>query len=111
MPPMHDASERLWQDKVEHIAKMNSWLIFHPTPHQVRPGVYRSDGKGFPDLCMAHPTRGVIFAELKTETGRLSHDQIKWAEALKANGIEYYVWRPSQIDLIAERLGRSMTQP
>lgn len=111
MPPMHDASERLWQDKVEQIAKMNSWLIFHPSPHQVRPGVYRSDGKGFPDLCMAHPTKGVLFVELKTETGRLSSDQIKWAEALIANGIEYYVWRPSQIDLIAERLGRSMTQP
>ena len=108
---MNDASERLWQDKGEQIAKMNGWLIFHPSPHQVRPGVYRSDGKGFPDLCMAHPTKGVLFVELKTETGRLSPDQIKWAEALKANGIEYYVWRPSQIDLIAERLGRSMTQP
>ena len=110
MPPMGDASERLFQDKVEHIAKMNGWLIFHASPKMVRPGVWRSDGKGFPDLCMAHPTRGCIFAELKSQDGRLSHDQIMWAEALIASGIEHYVWRPSQLGLIAERLGRSLTQ-
>jgi hypothetical protein len=107
MPPMNDASERLFQDKVEHIAKMNGWLIFHASPKMVRPGVWRSDGKGFPDLCLAHRTRGCIFAELKSQHGRLSHDQIMWAEALIASGIEHYVWRPSQLDLIAERLGRS----
>jgi hypothetical protein len=46
-------------------------------------------------------------AELKSQDGRLSHDQIMWAEALIASGIEHYVWRPNQLDLIAERLGRS----
>jgi hypothetical protein len=33
MPPMGDASERIFQDKVEQIAKMNGWLIFHASPH------------------------------------------------------------------------------
>jgi hypothetical protein len=103
---MGDASERLFQDKVEQIAKMNGWLIFHASPHQVRPGVFRSDGKGFPDLCMVHRTRGFIMAELKSTTGRLSHDQMMWGEALLASGIEHYVWRPNQLDLIATRLGR-----
>ena len=107
---MHDASERLFQDKVEHIAKMNGWLCFHASPHQVRPGVYRSDGKGFPDLCMVHPQRGFIMAELKTQQGKLSPHQLQWADALIKAGIEHYVWRPSQLDLIAERLGRSLTQ-
>jgi len=106
MPPMHDASERLFQDKVEQIAKMNGWLIFHASPHLVRPGVWRSDGKGFPDLCLAHRRRGFIMAELKSTTGRLSHDQMMWGEALLASGIEHYVWRPNQLDLIAARLGR-----
>ena len=73
---MHDASERLFQDKVEHIAKMNGWLIFHASPKMVRPGVWRSDGKGFPDLCLCHRTKGFIMAELKSQDGRLSHDQI-----------------------------------
>jgi hypothetical protein len=104
---MHDASERLFQDKVEQIAKMNGWLIFHASPHMVRPGVWRSDGKGFPDLCLCHPSRGLIFAELKSQEGRLSHEQKLWAEALLNAGVEHYVWRPNQLDLIAMRLGKA----
>ena len=103
---MADASERLFQDKVEQIAKMNGWLIFHAQPHQVRPGVWRSDGRGFPDLVLAHPTRGLIFAELKAQHGRLSHDQARWLAAISAAEVEHYVWRPDQLDLIAARLGR-----
>lgn len=106
MPPMGDASERLFQDKVEQIAKMNGWLIFHASPKMVRPGVWRSDGKGFPDLCIAHHSRGLIFAELKSAEGRLSFDQKQWAQCLMNAGVEYYVWRPDQLDLIATRLGR-----
>lgn len=104
MPPMGDASEALWLDKVVHLARMNGWLVFHPVPAQVRPGVWRSDGKGFPDLVLAHRTRGVIFAELKTEKGKLSTDQVEWAGALLPH-VEHYVWRPHQLDLIASRLG------
>ena len=33
---MGDVSERIWQDQVEHLAKLNGWLVFHPSPHQVR---------------------------------------------------------------------------
>ena len=105
MPPMGDASERLFQDKVEQIAKMNGWLIFHASPHLVRPGVWRSDGKGFPDLVLAHRERGVIFAELKLGAGKLSPMQVVWANAIKPH-VEYYVWRENQLEMIAERLGR-----
>jgi len=100
-------TERLFQDKVEQIAKMNGWLVFHPSPKQVRAGVWRSDGKGFPDLVLAHRERGLIFAELKIEQGKLSLDQVKWANAIKP-WCEHYVWRPNQLDLIAERLGRKV---
>jgi hypothetical protein len=105
MPPMHDASERLFMDKVVQIAKMNGWCIHHPQPHQVRPGQWRSDGQGTPDLIMAHRDRGIIFAELKTEKGKLSPAQMIWANALQP-WVEHYVWRPNQLELIAERLGR-----
>ena len=67
-----EPSERLWQDQVTQLAIMNGWQVFHPTPHAVRPGVYRTDGKGFPDLVLAHKHRGLIFAELKTERGKVS---------------------------------------
>ena len=101
---MGDVSERIWQDQVEHLAKLNGWLVFHPSPHQVRPGVFRTDGQGFPDLVLAHKERGLIFAELKTERGKVSAAQKAWALAILPHA-EWYLWRPSQIDLIAKRLG------
>lgn len=107
MPPMGDASEKLFQDKVLTIAHMNGWMSFHPTPSQVRPGVWRSDGKGFPDLVLAHPERGLIFAELKTERGKATREQIAWARAIAPHA-ECYLWRPNQLDLIADRLGRAL---
>ena len=102
---MHDASERLFQDAVEQLARMNGWLVFHASPHQVRPGVWRSSGKGFPDLVLAHPQRGCIFAELKTDLGRLSEHQLDWGEAIVTAGGEYHLWRPQNLQAIAERLG------
>ena len=102
-----NASEAVWQSIVEQIALTNGWQVFHPKRHQVRAGVYRTDGAGFPDLVLAHPSPdgGVIFAELKTETGRLSVAQIVWANALKPH-VEHYVWRPSQLAMVEARLSR-----
>ena len=108
MPPMNDASERVFQDKVIQIAKMNGWLVFHPVPAQVRPGTWRSDGKGFPDLVLAHKQRGVIFAELKTASGKLSYHQLEWLNAIGPHA-ERYVWRPADLDAIAARLAGPRT--
>lgn len=105
MPKPASASERVFQSQVEQIARMNGWLVFHPAPHQVRAGVWRSDGQGFPDLVLCHLDRGLIFAELKTERGAMSPAQKIWARAIMPHA-EWYLWRPSQLDLIAERLGR-----
>lgn len=98
------ANERMFMDQVIHIARMNQWSVFHASPHLVRPGVWRSDGQGFPDLCLAHVTRGILFAELKTERGKLSPAQQKWRLAL-APHVEWVLWRPSDLDAIAKRLG------
>ena len=102
-------SERLFQESVMKLAKMNQWKIFHASPSQPRPGVWKSDGKGFPDLVLTSthiPSRGVIFAELKTMSGKLSAEQVEYAQCLINAGIEYHTWRPSDIDKIAARLGR-----
>jgi hypothetical protein len=101
---MGDVTERIWQDQIVTLARMNGWHVFHPSPHQVRGGVWRSDGVGFPDLVLAHRERGLIFAELKTERGKVSVAQKAWALAITPHA-EWYLWRPSQIDLIAKRLG------
>jgi len=97
-------SERMFQDQVMHIARMNGWQVFHASPHLVRPGVWRSDGQGFPDLCLCHPQRGIVFAELKTEKGKLSAAQKVWANAIAPHA-EWVLWRPSDLDKIAKRLG------
>lgn len=98
-----NATEAIFQDHVLQIARMNGWLVHHATPHKVG-NTWRSDGKGTPDLILVHRQRGLIFAELKTERGKLSHDQQQWALALQP-WAEYYVWRPNQLELIAKRLG------
>ena len=80
--------------------------------HHVRPGI-TSNGRymthvqghvGFPDLVMAHPTRGVIFAELKSDTGRISDAQKDWIIVLSEADAEVHVWRPVDLSTIQRRL-------
>jgi VRR-NUC domain len=108
MPPMGDASERLFQDAVVTMAKMQQWLVFHANKSSPRPGVWKTDGQGFPDLVLtstATPSRGIIFVELKTNTGKLSPTQVVYGRALIDAGVEYHVWRPTDMQKIAKRLG------
>jgi hypothetical protein len=56
--------------------------------------------KGFPDLTMVRGDR-LIFAELKTEKGKVTPDQQGWIDALSVLGngrCEVYLWRPSDIE-------------
>lgn len=99
-----EPSERIFQDQVKHLAKSMGWVVFHSVPFQVRPGQWRSDGKGFPDLIMAHRQRGFIAAELKAKDGRLTAEQLDWGNNLQP-WVEYYVWRPRDLQAIAKRLG------
>jgi len=105
VPPMKSAPEAIFQDQVIRMARGMGWLVQHASPHQVRPGRYRTDGRGFPDLVLAHENgRGIIFAELKVQGGKLSEQQIRWGEALVKSGGEYYVWYPKDLQAIADRL-------
>lgn len=105
-----DYSENLWLNQVMQLAVMNGWKVFHPSTHQVGNGAWRTDGKGFPDLVLAHRERGLIFAELKTMAGRLTPHQVEWANHLHPH-VECYVWRPNQLELIAQRLGGKTKLP
>ena len=57
----------------------------------------RSKGSepGFPDLILIRPPR-LIFAELKSDRGRLTRAQREWRADLEACGVEVYTWRPSE---------------
>jgi hypothetical protein len=48
--------------------------------------------------------RRTIFAELKTEKGKMSKEQEDWGVALIASGAEWYLWRPSDMDDITKVL-------
>ena len=101
-------SERIFMDQVRTIALMNGWLIDHTPTMQYSPGKYATGGlKGKADLLLIHPQgRGIIWAELKTERGKMTPEQMAFAQAVHNNGGEFHLWRPSQIELIAVRLGK-----
>lgn len=102
-------SETAFQHQVEHLAHVFGWRLFHAKPAQLPNGRWvtnQSGDAGFPDLVLAHPSRGVIFAELKTQLGRITPGQRAWLNVLEAAGAETYIWRPSDFDDIKNRLMR-----
>ncbi len=91
--------EKEWQKRVEDVLRQYGWLVFH---------TLRSKGStpGYPDICAVKGER-LLYAELKTEKGRLSEAQNEWMDALaRVPCAEVYIWRPSQFDEVLEVAGR-----
>lgn len=80
-------SEKAWQRLIIDTAQKCGWMCFHTYDSR------KTTGKGFPDLVMVKDR--VVWAELKTQRGRLTADQKRWRYALLAAGEEYHLWRPS----------------
>jgi len=94
-------SERDWQSHVCKIAALKGWRYYHPPDNRPVNGRVQKVVSGFPDLCLIKNSR-MIFVELKREKGIVSLEQQEWITAIKACGIEAYVWRPSNMhDMIA----------
>jgi len=90
-------SERAFQTAVVELALVFGWSVYHPWM-SVR------SAAGFPDLVMVRPPR-VVFAELKTERGRVTPAQEAWLALLRAcPGVEAYLWRPADWEALAGRL-------
>ena len=111
-------TEKGFMQAVIDLARLNGWLVYHTHKSQ-------RSAKGFPDLTMVRD--GVlIFAELKTEKGKMTAAQEEWKDALEdveaatteikdhlgyvldvlCNNVLYYAWRPSdwpEIELILQR--------
>lgn len=90
---------------VRQLARLRGWRCYHT--HDSR----RSE-PGFPDLVLVHAGhRRLVFAELKTETGRLSAEQRAWLADLDAVGAEAHVWRPADLPhVIPTALGGTATR-
>ena len=89
------------------LAAWMGWRRFHPRTVQIMKGAHLTPylgEAGFPDVVLVHRNRGIIFAELKTQHGRLTPQQELWRADLEAAGAEYYLWRPSDWHSIEKRL-------
>lgn len=97
-------SEASFQAQVKSLAYIHGWSLHHSQPSMTRTGRYITTGStGFFDIVMAHEQRGLIFAELKTEKGKPTEAQLHWMRTVHPHA-ECYLWRPSDIDFIAQRL-------
>lgn len=98
-------SEREFTDQVVALARLCGWLVIHFRPARSEQG-WRTPLQGhpgFPDLVMVRGGE-LIFAELKSATGRLTAEQRRWIEALDGAGANSFVWKPSDWDAIEWRL-------
>lgn len=87
--------ERAFLEEIRTQARALGWETYHAFDS-------RKSEPGWPDLVLVHRRfKMVIFAELKTATGRVSNEQQRWMWALEAiaaeaPGVVYAeVWRPA----------------
>lgn len=92
-------TEEQFQQQIITLARLNNWRAYHTRDS-------RRSEPGFPDLVMVRRPR-VLFAELKSAHGRLRPDQQRWLDLLRAcQGVEVYIWRPSDWLKIVDVLTR-----
>ena len=89
---MQKQSEAEFQSQVRALCRFYGLTVYHTHNSQ------RSD-PGFPDLVIVG-RRGVLFRELKTETGRVKPMQRHWIDVLRLAGQDADVWRPSDLERI-----------
>lgn len=91
-------TERQFQAQVRELAALLGWDAYCSWTSIHSPG-------GWPDLVLVHPGKGrVIFAELKSDKGRVSVRQQYCLDSLELCGQEIYVWRPGDLEEIARVL-------
>lgn len=104
---MTDVTEKLWQERVVQIAATCGFDAHHVKAGKYG-GTYKTDGlAGMPDLILiGRRGQGIIFAELKTNTGKLSPVQEARIAQLLTNGCEVHIWRPLDEQKVVDRLSR-----
>lgn len=96
-PARPGTTERNLREQVRSLCGIYGWKMAF-TQYSLR------SPKGFPDLVLLRPPR-LIFAELKSETGKTRPDQDAWLDTLRElPGAEVFLWRPTDIEQIAEVL-------
>lgn len=89
-------TEKEFTEQVRELARICGWKYYHTWSSIHSP-------RGFVDVVMCRDNR-LIFAELKSEKGKLTTYQQEWLDTLRLTGAEVYVWRPSDFNNIVEVL-------
>ena len=107
-------SERVLKNTIVNFARNCGWLVHHDLPSQRANGSWATavqGDSGYPDLVLVHPGNTaarlqaqIIYAELKTQRGKLTAGQQQWLDALQAAGQTAVVWRPSDLQDIFTKL-------
>ena len=96
-------TEKEFQATVVEYAQARGWKVAHFRPAMtsrldkkgkpvwVTP--VQADGEGFVDLVLVRFR--IVYAEVKSETGKLSKQQEGWRDAIVEAGGEWYCWKPS----------------
>lgn len=90
-------TEKQFQATVIETARGYGWLVHHTLPSQYSSGNWATAAQGqtgYPDLTLAHSEHGPIFAELKTDKGSPTENQLLWLRTIYEGGGEPYLWRP-----------------
>jgi hypothetical protein len=107
-------SERVLKNTIVTYARGYGWLVHHDLPSQRANGSWATvtqGDSGYPDLVLVHPGNTaarlqaqIIYAELKTQRGKLTAGQQHWLDALQAAGQTAVVWRPNDLQDIFTKL-------
>lgn len=94
--PRTFATEQEFTDAVIELCALRGLLVHHCRPARTAKGWVTpiQGNKGFTDLVIVG-SRGVLFRELKSESGRVSPEQDVWIGRLARAGSNVAVWRPA----------------
>ena len=91
-------TEKTFRAQVVGLARALGWEVY---------GAWLSihSRSGYPDLHLWHPMkRRSLWAELKTERGKLSDAQAATIETMRMAGLDVRIWRPSDWEEIENAL-------
>jgi hypothetical protein len=77
------------QAAITEICRLKGLWWFHPYDS-------RRSNSGWVDLAILGK-RGALFAELKSEDGRRTMEQIRCAERITKAGLQYRLWQPADL--------------
>ena len=107
MKPGH-VPEASFAHVVERLLDLYGWTWTHYEPAVRASGKWATPlrgHRGAPDYFAFRDER-LIFAEIKSTTGKLSPAQRRWISGLERTGVEVYVWRPADVETVKETLGK-----